>query len=290
MKKILCFLVCFALLFTLSGCKGANNKTGEIKVVASCFPAYDFAKSILGESANITLLLPPGSEAHHFEPTPTDIIKIKSCDLFVFVGGNDEAWVNSLLKEGLKETAKTVKMVDFLEKSGDDEHFWTSPKNALTITEKIYEAVILLDKNNADKYNQNFNKAKENLNNLDASFKSIVKNNTTVVFADRFPFYYWAKEYGADYISPFKGCSEHTEPDAKAVANTIAFVKENNIPYVFYTEFSNQKMADTVCEETGAKKLLFHSCHNVTKLEFEQGETYYSLMQKNAENLKKAVG
>ncbi len=289
MKKILCFLVCFSLLLSFAGCKSENNKNG-IKVVASCFPAYDFARSVLGQEADITLLLPPGSEAHHFEPTPTDIIKIKNCDLFVFVGGNDEAWVDTLLKDGLKETAKTVKMADYLEKSGDDEHFWTSPKNALTVTEKIYEAVILLDNENAEEYEKNFSIAKENLNNLDATFKSITANKPTVVFADRFPFYYWAKEYGVNYISPFKGCSEHTEPDAKAVANTVNFVKENNVPYVFYTEFSNQKMADTVCEETGANKLLFHSCHNVTKDEFTRGETYYSLMQKNAENLKKVVG
>lgn len=285
MKKILCILVVFSLLFTFAGCKGENENSG-IKVVASCFPAYDFARSILGEDANITLLLPPGGEAHDFEPTPTDIIKIKNCDLFIFVGGHDEEWVNTLLKDGLKETAKAIKLVDLFEKSGDDEHFWTSPKNALTITEKIYEAVVLLDENNRDKYQKNFNTAKDNLNNLDTFFKDITKNSLTVVFADRFPFHYLAKEYGIEYVSPFKGCSAHTEPDAKAVANTITFVKENNLPYIFYTEFSNQKMADTVCEETGAKKLLFHSCHNVTKEEFTRGETYYSLMQKNAENLK----
>lgn len=285
MKKILCILTVFSLLFTFSGCKGEKS-SGSIKVVASCFPAYDFAKSVLGEDANITLLLPPGGEAHDFEPTPKDIIKIKNCDLFVFVGGSDEAWVNTLLKDGLKETAKTVKMVSFLEKSGDDEHFWTSPKNALTVTQKIYEAAVSLDEGNGDKYLKNFNTAKENLNNLDTVFKGITKSGITVVFADRFPFHYLAKEYGIEYISPFKGCSSHTEPDAKAVADTVSFVKENKVPYVFYTEFSNQKMADTVCEETGADKLLFHSCHNITKAEFERGETYYSLMQKNAENLK----
>lgn len=289
MKKILCILMVFSLLFCLTACKSENTKSG-IKVVASCFPAYDFAKSILGDDANITLLLPPGSEAHDFEPTPTDIIKIQNCDLFVFVGGSDETWVNSLLQNGLKETAKTVKMVDFLEKSGDDEHFWTSPKNALVVTQKIYEALVLIDQKNKENYLANFNTAKENLNHLDSVFKGITENKKTVVFADRFPFHYLAKEYGIEYISPFKGCSSHTEPDAKSVADTIFYVKENNIKYVFYTEFSNQKMADSVCEETGAQKLLFHSCHNVTKAEFTGGETYYSLMLKNAENLKKAVG
>ena len=127
---------------------------------------------------------------------------------------------------------------------------------------------------------------------LDQSFRDVVDNaaRKTIVFADRFPVRYFVEEFGLRYYAAFPGCSAETEPSAATIAALIDHVRAEHIPVVFYIEMSNQQMADTVCEATGAKKLLFHTCHNVTKAEFESGATYLSLMQNNVLALKEALG
>jgi zinc transport system substrate-binding protein len=110
-----------------------------------------------------------------------------------------------------------------------------------------------------------------------------------MIFGDRFPFRYFAEEYGLDYRAAFPGCSAESEPGAKTVAYLIDKVRQEQIPYIFYIEFSNQKIAKSIQEETGAEPLLFHSCHNLSADEMKQGVTYLELMKENAENLKEAL-
>lgn len=300
MKKFLAIFLCIILCcscFCACSTKSFEDN-GKINIVTSCFPAFDFARQLCGESANITMLLKPGQEAHDFEPTPADIISIQNCDLLICVGGENEKWVDSLTdKTGELNIIKMLTVVNTDDREHthsheSDEHVWTSPINAKKIVEAIYSSLCKITPENSNTFKQNFDSYNEKLDELDSLFKTITERSQlkTVVFADRFPVRYFTDEYSLKVISAFPGCSSQTEPNASAVTDIIEKVKSENIPAVFYTEFSNEKMADTVCAETGCKKLLFHSCHNVTKEEFSSGETYYSLMQKNAESLKIALG
>lgn len=173
-----------------------------------------------------------------------------------------------------------------------DEHVWTSPRNAKLIVAAIAESLCALDGANADFYRKNAADYTARLDELDAEFQSIVNNaeRNTLIVGDRFPFRYLIDAYGLSYFAAFPGCSTETEPSAATVAFLINKVKAEQIPVVFYIELSNEKMADTISEATGAKKLLLHSCHNVTRNEFENGVNYIDLQKQNVKNLREALG
>lgn len=172
-----------------------------------------------------------------------------------------------------------------------DEHVWTSPRNAQTIVSAIAEELCELDQKNAAIYHNNLSSYLQQLNELDSSFQKTIEAapNKIMIFADRFPVRYFTEEYGLDYFAAYPGCAADAEPSAATIRFLIDRVRDENISAVFYIEMSNEKMADTVCAETGAQKLLFHSCHNVTKDEMENGATYISIMKQNLENLKIAL-
>ena len=314
MRKL--FAATIAAVMAVSLCSGcapestANPDDGKIKIVSTIFPPYDFARQVAGDRADITMLLPPASESHSYEPTPQDIIEIQACDIFIYVGGESDTWVSGILDAIDTSSMTVVTLMDCVETLAEehiegmevnepedtgeveyDEHVWTSPRNAILISQKISDALCTVDPDNSDFYNENCSNYVAELNQLDAKFSEIVAGakRTTVVFADRFPLRYFTEAYGLSYFAAFPGCTSETEPSAATVAFLIDKVKEENIPVVFYIELSNQKMADTICEDTGCKKLLFHSCHNVTKEEFESGATYLDLMYKNADALKEAL-
>jgi zinc transport system substrate-binding protein len=172
-----------------------------------------------------------------------------------------------------------------------DEHVWTNPRNASIICEKIAEALCAVDTENSDKYNENLSAYKAELTSLDEAFKKIVAegNGKPLVFGDRFPLIYFVKAYGLDYYAAFPGCASDTEPSGATVAFLINKVKEENIPVVFHIELSTGKIADTICEATGAAKMQFNACHNVTKADFDAGVSYLDLMWDNVEALKSAL-
>lgn len=290
MKKIIYLIL---LVFMLSGCGNTSYDDGKISIVTTNFPAYDFARQIAGETADIKLLLPPGAESHTFEPAPKDIVDIQNSDLFICNGGTSEEWVNSLTNSiDIKRTIKMLSYTDTLyTDEGYDEHIWCSPVNALSICQAVYEEMCSIDSENINIYTENYNNIREELISLDNTFKEIVNNSKTktVIFADRFPAKYFIEEYNLECYSAFPGCSEEAEPSASSVSLIINKVKDEQINGVFYIEFSNQKIADVVCEETGCKKYLFHSCHNISKEDFESGKTYISIMKNNAENLRKVL-
>lgn len=324
-KKLKILMICVALFcIFLVGCSGKKNQnqagekkeTGKIKVVSTIFVGYDFARELVGDAGEVTMLLPPASESHSYEPTPQDIINIQNCDLFLYVGGESDSWIEDVLKDIDTTKIKTVKMIDCVhlleeetvegmeeEKHEDagheeseheeeyDEHVWTSPKNAMAIVKTIKDALEQIDPDNKSKYEENENAYVKKLEDLDQAFCQVVKNGKrkTIVVADRFPLRYFVEEYGLEYFAAFPGCSEDTEPSAATIAFLIDKIKEEKISVVFHIELSNEKMADTICDSTGAKKCLFHSCHNVSKKDFEAGVTYLSLMEKNVESLKLAL-
>lgn len=304
MKRLIAILLCLCLM--LCGCTAKPEKPHDetkLQIVCTSFPAYDFAREIAGDRAELTLLIKPGSEVHSYEPTPKDMIRIQESDLFICNGGESEQWAETLITPKLN-TIYMMDCVDTVEESADgiynaedgepelDEHVWTSPLNAIKISEEICNALCKLDTDNAEAYKTNFTAYKAQLMALDREFRQVIKNSGkhTLVFADRFPMRYFALEYGLDCYAAFPGCSSETEPSAKTVAYLIDRVREDKIPAVLYMEFSNQKMADVICEDTGCRKLPFYSAHSVSAEQFEQGVSYLDLMRINLNSLKEALG
>jgi zinc transport system substrate-binding protein len=172
-----------------------------------------------------------------------------------------------------------------------DEHVWTSPVNAIAIVNKIAQIVETKDPDNAEFFEANRKAYVEKLTDLDRQFRDVVSSSKrkTILFGDRFPFRYFADEYGLEYYAAFPGCSAQVEASAATVAFLTDKVKEDKLPVVFTIELSNGKIADAIGEATGAQSLTLNSCHNVTKDQMDSGETYLSLMQKNVETLRIAL-
>lgn len=328
-KNIISVLVaaaCAAGLFTACGSSPENVSVDHnLSVVSTIFPSYDFARQIAGDNANVTMLLHPGAESHSYEPTPQDIKTIQNCDLFIYTGGENDVWVEEILESMGDEKPTTLKMMDCVETVAEeivegmqdshnhdedtddhdhegetddhtheeelDEHVWTSPKNSIKIVQAITQAMSEKDPEHAALYQQNSTNYIQQLEELDTQLRDVVENatNKTVLFGDRFPFRYLADEYGLDYYAAFSGCSTETEASAATVAFLTNKVTELQLPVVFVIELSNGKIADSICEATGAQKLTLYSCHNVTKTQLEEGETYLSLMNQNVESLRIAL-
>lgn len=320
MKRLFIYTVSILLflfvLFVMAGCSRLNSKTrpegeeGKINVTSVIFPSYDFVRAIAGDRVNLVMLLPPGTESHSYEPSPMDIITIRESDLFIYPGSPNTKWVERILDSlgtarNRIKVLKLVNLVDTVEEElvpgmeddddGEtpvmDEHVWTSPGNAKKIVGAITESLCELDSASSDFYRQNAADYSSRLDELDAAYWSVVKGakRKTIVFGDRFPFRYLADAYGLEYFAAFPGCAAETEPSAKTVAFLINKVKTEKIPVVFYIELSNEKMADTISEATGAKKLLLHSIHNVTKKDFDSGVSYIDLQKVNVDHLREAL-
>ncbi|MCL1847590.1 MAG: metal ABC transporter substrate-binding protein [Coriobacteriia bacterium] len=310
------FLLAFLLMigFLLGGCATSKHSISKednekIRIITTVFAAYDFTREIAGSHAEVSLLIPPGAELHAFEPTPQDILEIQGCDLFIYVGGESDAWIADILSAVDTAQVRVLRLMDLVELLNEDEsvlvdplsgseeelesdeHVWTTPRNAKLITRAISENLILLDPDNASQYEANTQAYLSVLDELDREFRDIVLNaqRSTLVFADRFPFAYFAQEYGLQCYAAFPGCSQATEPSALTVVALIDLVRAEGIPVVFYRELSNRSLADVVAQEAGAQALLLHSCHNISRQDFEQGASYVSLMRANAENLKVAL-
>ena len=172
-----------------------------------------------------------------------------------------------------------------------DEHVWTSPKNAITIVEKLEDTLSGLDESHKDSFKANSESYVKELEELDKSFKEVVDSGKRkeIIVADRFPFAYFCKEYGLSYFAAFPGCSTDTQPSAATIAFLTDKVKEDKIPVVFHIEMGNEDMVNAISKDTGAKKLLLNSVHNVTDSDFKAGKTYVDLMKPNVEALKEAL-
>ena len=172
-----------------------------------------------------------------------------------------------------------------------DEHVWTSPKNAISIVERITEELAGLDPEHQAEYEENKEAYEKQLEALDDAFREVVQSakREVLLFGDRFPFRYFADAYDLDYYAAFPGCASDTEPSAATMAFLINKVKEEQIPVVLKMELSNENIANAIAETTHAEVRTFYSCHNLTAREFAEGETYLSMMKKNVETLKEAL-
>lgn len=319
MKRLLSLLLAGVLLLgALCGCSVPAKQEEGLSVVATIFPQYDFARQVMGSSDDLTMLLRPGQEVHSYEPTPQDIIAIQNCDLFIYVGGESDAWIEDVL-EGMDTSHMVIlslmDLVDPLEEDTDsvlenpeehshedgeathlheeeyDEHVWTSPKNAMLITQAICDALCDIDPSNAQIYRQNTAAYLEQLEELDQDFREVIgsASRDTLIFGDRFPLLYFVREYGLNYYAAFPGCASETEPSAATVARLIDLVREEQVPVVYQIELSNGNIARSIADSSGAKVKTFYTCHNITRDDFNAGETYLSLMERNVNSLKEAL-
>lgn len=292
-------------LLLMTGCT-TPTKEQSFNIVVTNFPCYDFVRAITKNDPDISIkmLIKPGMDSHSYEPTPQDMVAIKESDLFFYVGGESDDWVGSLLAD--MNPKRIVKMLDLVsnlkleehvegmeeEKHEEhDEHVWTSPKNSMEIVEGLNKRMCALDKNHASKFNKNTENYIEQIASVDYSFKQVVKNakRKDIVVGDRFPLLYFAKEYGLTYSAAFPGCSEQTEPSAATISYLIDKVKKDHNPAIFKIELSNGQIARTISEETGTKVLTIQSMHNVSAEDFNNGETYVSIMRKNVKAVKEAL-
>ncbi len=299
---LLCLLLCGAAL----ACSAPNDADARPSVVVTIFPQYDFIRAIAGDLVKLTMLVKPGSEVHGFDPTFSEVSQILHADLFVYVGGESDRWVEDVMQksdvavhavsllelvETLDEETVEGMQAEQEEESAADEHVWTSPKNAIRIVEALRDELIRLLPEAEATLRENAEQYLAKLRALDERFLDVMQNakRHTVVFAERFPFRYLCDELGLTYYAALPGCSSNEEVSLSTIAFLIERVREEALPSVFYIEFSDEKTADAIAEATGVKKLLLHSCHNVSKADFESGVTYLDLMQRNAESLREAV-
>lgn len=310
-RKLLAVITAAATVFSLCACSSessySSSDSGKLKIISTVFPPYDLARQIAGDNAEISILLPPGSEIHNYEPSAKDMIAIRNCDIFLYIGGENEQWAEKLINSNDTKNVTAVKLIDYVPTLSEDEdehdhdhdhehehehetdeHIWTSPKNAQLMLSAVYDAICKVDPSDKQTYTKNKDAYAKQLSDLDNAYRSAVDNakNKTIVLADKFPFRYLTHEYGLEFSAAFAACSDESEPGVSTMIKLTKTIKENNIPAVYYLEFSSTKIADTLCDETGATKLMLHSCHNVSKQDIENNVSYVDLMKQNLENLK----
>lgn len=330
-NKIYYKVIIFALaiiqpLFLLSGCAQSNGindiSNKKITIIASLFPQYDFARQIAKDKADVSLLLPPGSESHTFEPTAKDMLNISNSDIFLYTGQYMEPWANKVVSsvDNDKTLIKDVStnLVLLSGKDNDececcdeescschdshenchhkhhheyDPHVWLNPQLAAVMIDNVLNAICSKDPKNKDFYTQNANDYKEKILNLDKEIENFVNtcSSKKVIFASRFAHRYFIERYGLEYMAAFDGCSTESEPSVKRMSEIIDTIKKEKISHIYYEELNVPKVAASIAEQTGVKAMKFSSIHNVSKEQLENNVSYLDLMTENFENLKQGL-
>ena len=304
--------VCAAMLCLgcMTACSASPADDGKLKIVTTVYASYDLAKQLtdgFDTEADVKLLLTPGGESHSYEPTPSDVAAIQSCDLFVYIGGTSEKWADKLIETSRADKANlrlfdAVTLLDEEESESMqpeeeeedeeyDEHIWTTPRNAISMADAMRIAIDEIVSDEAEKCDISYKKLNEEFTALDEAAKEIRANakTDTLIFADRFPFRYFTHAYGWNYDAAFSGCSSDTDASAATLSALISKVKELGVGTVFYLENSSQKVSDAVCEATGAKAVMLQSGNNVSAEDFSAGKHLQQIMTENLDAIKEAV-
>lgn len=291
------------MTFAFCSCGEVERSTGKISVVTTIFPYYDFARGVSKGTCDVDMLLKPGSDVHSFEPTPSDILKIKNADLFIYNGGESDEWVDSIL-ESLGDTDKPVvmKMTDYVKpltemdadhhaEDEEDEHIWTSLDNAKTLVSKISDEVSKLDQKHKTVYNKNGLDYIEKISKVQSEIENTVNSSESkkIVVGDRFPLLYFATEFSLDWECAFPGCSTETEPSLDRLSKLTDTIEKDKIKTILKLEMSENKVADTLADETNTKVRTFYSAESVSKEDFANNVTYVDLMERNNNALKEAL-
>ncbi len=336
MKKYLSILIAAIMMAGfLSACGNGNAISGgneKLQIVTTIFSEYDWVMNILGENpagAEATMLLDSGVDLHSYQPTADDILKISTCDLFIYVGGESDKWVEDALKEAtnkdmvvidllevLGESVKEEEVVEGMQEEHDhnhedgdhdegkheheegeveyDEHVWLSLRNASVLTGKISDAIQSIDPANADLYKTNTASYQEKLNALDGEYKNAVAGGSvnTILFGDRFPFRYLVDDYGLDYYAAFVGCSAETEASFETITFLAGKVDELSLHAVITIEGTDHRIAETIVQnsQTHDQQILtMDSMQSTTARDVENGASYLSIMESNLEVLRDAL-
>lgn len=291
------------MTFAFCSCGEVERSTGKISVVTTIFPYYDFARSVSKGTCDVDMLLKPGSDVHSFEPTPSDILKIRNADLFIYNGGESDEWVDSIL-ESLGDTDKPVvmKMTDYVKpltemdadhhaEDEEDEHIWTSLDNAKNLVSKISDEVSKLDQKHKTVYNKNGLDYIEKISKVQSEIENTVNSSESkkIVVGDRFPLLYFATEFSLDWECAFPGCSTETEPSLDRLSKLTDTIEKDKIKTILKLEMSENKVADTLADETNTKVRTFYSAESVSKEDFANNITYVDLMERNNNALKEAL-
>ena len=323
LKKVILVIILIAIIlvgiiagvvFGKKNKTGNNNNTGKIKVTASNFASYDFLRAIIGDNDNVelTFLLGPGKDAHSYDPTAQDLITIQNSDLFIYIGGEMEKWADRVLPTLDTGNTKVICVADDIktideqeidgaepeeeedeEEGAFDEHIWTSPDNAITMVNTLEKSMEEIDSSNSSKYKQNAENYIAKIKNVDKQIQEIVDNKKRdrLVFGDKMPMQYFINYYKLQVSAAFSGCSTETEPSSKTIAYLVNKAKEEKTPVILYIELNNGKVANTIANEVGngCRAMQIQTLHNVSKTDFDNGETWVSLMERNLDVLKAAL-
>ena len=302
---------------------GTNKNTDKkMKIVTTIFPEYDWTRNILGEretDVDLTMLLDNGTDLHSVQPAVKDIMKVSSCDLLIYVGGESDQWIEDALKSAKNKNMKTINLMEVLgdtvkeeetvegmqgsehghdhedeDEKEYDEHVWTSMRNASVICDAIAETLEEMDPENKEIYQSNTDSYKEKLSSLDQEYQDTVKSakQNTLVFADRFPFRYLVDDYELNYYAAFSGCSAESEASFKTVTFLAGKLDKLGLKTVLTIEKSDDRIAQTVIKNTKEKdqKILeLNSMQSITSDEIKDGVTYLSVMEDNLKVLKEAL-
>ncbi len=317
MNRFLALILAVIMAATIfGGCSSAPAKDeGKLNIVTTIFPEYDWVSNITSgaEDVNITLLLENGADLHSYQPTAEDIVKISSCDVFIYVGGESDKWVDDALKGATNKEMTVINLLDILgtkakeeetvegmqteheEKDGKeeaeeeaelDEHVWLSLKNASMLCGKISDKLSEKDAKNKELYSKNTENYLKKLNELDARYKAVRDSAKydTLIFADRFPFRYLIDDYNLKYYAAFSGCSAESEASFETVAFLAKKLDELKLPALMKIDGSDGKIANTVLQTSNQKNaqiLELNSMQSVNKKDIEEGKTYLGIMESN---------
>lgn len=303
------FLVIFIIIFLAENNVNNNENIGreKIKVVATLFPQYDFVKQIGKDKVDVTLLLPPGTEAHTYDPSPKDIININERDLFLYTGDHMEPWAKNIVAS-IKKSVNVLdvtKDIEFekenhnhKEEGSNDEHqheydphVWLDISNAKIMVDNILEELIIIDSENADYYTQNAKEYKEKLDGLNNDFEYVINNSkrNLICFGDKFSYMYFIHAYNLDYISVYDSCLVEAEPSISKILEIEKEIEKETLPVIFYESLSEGKIAKQIAKDIGIKALVFSSVHTLPGEDIQNGATYISVMEQNLANLKAAL-
>lgn len=323
-RKILCLLLAAMLACGLfAGCSGgfsessASADSGRLKIVTTIFPAWDWVRQIVGDGDNVDLILlgGAGTDLHSFSPSTRDILDIADCDLFLYVGGESDAWASDALSQNPNGNRTALSLLELVgdsareeelaegmeaddeeeEEAAYDEHVWLSPKNAALCCEAISAALQELDPGNRAAYLANKAAYVAKLQALDENCREAVNQGRvkTLLFGDRFPFLYLVKDYGLDYYAAFPGCSAETEASFATILFLAQKTDELGLPAILQIETSDGAIARTIRDNTASKNqeiLVLDSMQGITRDDIENGTSYLSIMEENLAVLKEALG
>ncbi|MCR5836652.1 MAG: metal ABC transporter substrate-binding protein [Lachnospiraceae bacterium] len=334
MKKLISLTMCAVITAALlTGCGTKSNTSlgknnDKLKIVTTIFPEYDWVENIMGDkakNAEVTMLLDNGVDLHSYQPTASDMMKIATCDMFIYVGGESDAWVDDALKDIENKDMVVINLLDVLgdkvkeeevvegmqeecetdenEEAHDhededeveyDEHVWLSLKNASALCGEITEQLCKIDEKNAETYRANFAVYDNKIKELDNKYTETIKESEkhTLLFGDRFPFRYLTDDYGLDYYAAFVGCSAETEASFETIVFLAKKVDELNLPAILTIEGSDGKIADTIRANTEKAKpemLQLNSIQSVTSKDVKNGVNYLSIMEDNLKVVEEAL-